>query len=231
MTVAAAIFVVPPQVEAGTGERPEVEALVTVASIGATAHELGHAFGLMHDYRNTAERVWRYSEDLMLNSFCAAQWLEAHRAFSSAPSLEQAGFPKFKFKMLPPSLASPPNAIRLRFEITGPNEIHQVQLLTEEIEYRGSLVGYKYLNGNSSGTVEFVTTDLTLQNNSLWLWTIDVHGNIDGSQEFPIDITSIIPPPETISIPDRHLAGGCTARNWEYHNPLYVKLVCTRCFQ
>ena len=181
-------------------------ALVTVSSIGATAHELGHAFGLMHDYRNKAERIWRYSEDLMLNSFCTAQWLDAHRAFNTARSLEQAESPKFKFKMLPPSLASPPNAIRLRFEITGPNEIHQAQLLTEEIEYRGSLVGYKYLNGNPSNTVEFVTTDLTLQNNSLWLWTIDVHGNIDGSQEFPIDITSIIPPPETISIPDRHLA-------------------------
>ena len=180
--------------------------LVTAASIRATAHELGHAFGLMHDYRNKAERVWRYSEDLMLNSFCAAQWLDAHRAFNPAPSLDQAEFPKFKFKMLPPSLASPPNAIRLRFEITGPNEIHQVQLLTEEINYRGSLMGYKHLNGNSSGTVEFVVTDLTLQNSSLWLWTIDVHGNIDGSQEFPIDITSIIPPPETISIPDRHLA-------------------------
>ena len=181
-------------------------ALVTVSSIGATAHELGHAFGLMHDYRNKAERIWRYSEDLMLNSFCAAQWLDAHRAFNPARHLEHAEFPKFKFKMRPPSLASPPNAIRLRFEITGPNEIHQVQLLTEEIEYRGSLVGYKYLNGNSSDTVEFVATDLTLQNSSLWLWTIDVHGNIDGSQEFPIDMTSIIPPPETISIPDRHLA-------------------------
>ena len=181
-------------------------ALVTVSSIGATAHELGHAFGLMHDYRNKAERVWRYSEDLMLNSFCAAQWLDAHRAFNPAPSLEHPELPKFKFKMLPPSLASPPNAILLRFEITGPNGIHQVQLLTEEIEYRGSLLEYKYVNGNSSGPLEFVTTDLTLQNSSLWLWTIDMHGNIDGSQEFPIDMTSIIPPPETISIPDRHLA-------------------------
>ena len=181
-------------------------ALVTAASIDATAHELGHAFGLMHDYRNKAERVWRYSEDLMLNSFCAAQWLDAHRAFNPAPSLEHPELPKFKFKMLPPSLASPPNAIRLRFEITGPNGIHQVQLLTEEIEYRGSLLEYKYVNGNSSGPLEFVTTDLTLQNSSLWLWTIDMHGNIDGSQEFPIDMTSIIPPPETISIPDRHLA-------------------------
>ena len=181
-------------------------ALVTVSSIGATAHELGHAFGLMHDYRNKAERTWRYSADLMLNSFCAAEWLDAHRAFNPVRNLEQAEFPKFKFKMLPPSLASPPNAIRLRFEITSSNAVHQVQLLTEEIDYRGSLVGYKYLNGNSSSTVEFVTTDLTLQNSSLWLWTMDVHGNIDGSQEFPIDITSIIPPPETISIPDQHLA-------------------------
>ncbi len=177
-------------------------ALVTVSSIGAAAHELGHAFGLMHDYRNKAERVWRYSEDRMLNSFCAAEWLDAHRAFNPARSLEHVEFPKFK--MLPPSLASPPNAIRLRFEITDPNRIHQVQLLTEEINYRGSLLGCK--SGNSSGIFEFVTTDLTLQNKSLWLRTIDVHGNIDWSPEFPIDITSIIPPPETISIPDKHLA-------------------------
>ena len=176
--------------------------LVTVSSIGATAHELGHAFGLMHDYRTKAERVRRYSEDVMLNSFCAAEWLDAHRAFNPARSFEHVEF--LKFKMLPPSLASPPNAIRLRFEITDPNRIHQVQLLTEEINFRGSLLGCK--SGNSSGTFEFVTTDLTLQNRALWLRTIDVHGNIDWSQEFPIDITSIITPPETILIPDKHLA-------------------------
>ena len=180
------------------------QAHVTVSTTFATAHELGHAFGLRHDQSgNNTKRIWRYTQDPMLNSFCAAEWLDAHRAFNHIHPLEQTEFPQFK--MLPPSLVSPPNIIRLRFEITNDNGIHQVQLLTR-IRADLRLLSCEYLKGNTSGTVEFVTTDLTPQTRYVSLISIDVHGNYAGYRIFPIDITPLLPRAKTISISDPHLA-------------------------
>ena len=183
-------------------------ALVTVSNIGATAHELGHVFGLSHDYRSNAKRIWKYTGDWMLASFCAAERLDVHPAFNPERQLEQNE--RSHFKMLPLSLASPPNVIRLRFEISDPNGIHQVQLFTPELSAGsskyGGLLGCKHLNGNSHGIAEFVTTGLIPKTESVSLAAIDVHGNVTGSQSFPIDITPLLPRSETISIPDPHLA-------------------------
>ncbi len=186
-------------------------ALVTVSTIGATAHELGHTFGLDHDYRPNAKRIWKYTKDWMLASFCAAEWLDVHPAFN--PERQQEQDERSHFKMFPLSLASPPNVIRLRFEISDPNGINQVQLFApnqelyqELLEPGSALLGCKYLNGNISGTVEFVTNDLTPKTEYVWLRAIDVHGNVTRSQRFPIDITPLLPRSETISIPDPHLA-------------------------
>ncbi|MDE0015959.1 MAG: leucine-rich repeat domain-containing protein, partial [Candidatus Poribacteria bacterium] len=173
---------------------------------GIIKHELAHAFGLFHDYATSnAKRVSTFVEDMMINSFCAAEWLDAHLAFNPSQSTENE---PTKIQMLPPSFASPPDAIRLRFEIRDPNGIHQVQLLAPIPLYHGdlSLLGCKYLNGNISGTIEFVTNDLTPKTRYVMLQAIDGHGNLTLLQQFPIDVTSIIPPPQTISIPDPQLA-------------------------
>ena len=171
---------------------------------GVTVHELGHAFGLQHDFRSdaTAKRIPPYSEP-MSSSFCAAEWLDAHRAFNpnqittdTQPTVE----------MLPPSLASPPNAIRLRFKVTDPDGLHQVQFLTPEVDYTGSLLACKRLNGATSSTVEFVSTELTPKNESVYLQVMDVNGNFTASQAFPVDIASLLPPSRVVRIPDPNLA-------------------------
>ncbi|MDE0555565.1 MAG: leucine-rich repeat domain-containing protein, partial [Candidatus Poribacteria bacterium] len=181
--------------------------IMTTYTAGIIFHELGHAFGLFHDYgTSNSKRISIFTTDPMLNSFCAAEWLNDHRAFN--PERQRKQNERSQFIMHPPSLAAPPNAIQLRFEINDPNGIHQVQLLAPMPSYSGdrTLLGCKFLNGDISGTVEFVTNDLTPKTGWVNLRTIDVLGNLAWSQRFPIDITSVIPPPEALSIPDPHLA-------------------------
>ena len=54
-------------------------------NVSVTAHELGHAFGLMHDNRTTGRWVGSaYTNpwvDRMITSFCSAEWLDVHRYF------------------------------------------------------------------------------------------------------------------------------------------------------
>ena len=95
--------------------------------------------------------------------------------------------------MLPLNLASSSSAIRLRFEVSDPDGLHQARLLTPEVELAngraGGFIACKRLNGTSSN-VEFVTTELTPKSKSVSLRIIDVHGNISESQSYPIDLTS-----------------------------------------
>ena len=134
-------------------------------------------------------------------SYCAAEWLDAHRAFNPAQPILNAEWTKVE--MLPPSLNAPSNAIRLRFEVTDSDGIHQVQLLTQTLT--GPAAGYpellscKALNGSTNTTVEFVTTDLTPKNKSVSLNVIDVNGNISFSENFPINVRSLLSPTEDVN--------------------------------
>ena len=157
-----------------------------------TAHEFQHAFGWTHDFRSSGKA-----------SFCLTEWLDVHRAFNSPqPAVDEYT----KVKMHPPSLAAPPNAIRLRFDVTDPDGLHQVQLLTPEIGNSGGVLSCQRLNGESHRTVEFVTTNLIPKAEFVYLRTIDMHGNISQSEGFPIDITPLLLRPEVVSIPDANLA-------------------------
>ena len=182
----------------GAGRALIPASAVVDSGIVLIAHELAHAFGLQHDSRGDVKWIQTPISDWMVTSFCAAEWLDVHRAFtpSHVTANEWA-----TDKMLSVSLASPPNAIRLRFEVTDPDGIHQVQLLS-----RGNLLGCKRLNGNLSGTVEFVTRGLKPVDQSVSLQIIDVQGNLSWTGNYPVDITSLLPPPEVVSIPDANLA-------------------------
>ncbi len=173
---------------------------------GVIAHELGHAFGMVwHDFRGPAY-IMSYSGEHDGLSKCSAELLNVNPAFNTEQNVSknQSG----TIKMLPPSLAAPPNGIRLRFEVTHPDGLYQAILRTPETEPRGfggGMLGCQLLNGQSS-TIEFITTGLPTKNKDVSLVIIDVHGNFTWSQSFPIDIPSLLPPSKTISIPDPHLA-------------------------
>ena len=171
------------------------------------AHELGHAFGLHHDFRSNTYMM-SYGTTRRELSQCAAEWLDVHRYFNTHQATANA---KTKIEMLPPSLVSPRNAIRFRFRVTDPDGLHQVQLLTKTLSgsATGSLevIACKHLNGKPSDTVNFVTTSLGPENRSVSLHVMDVNGNFLNSwTNFPVDVTGLLPPPEVVSIPDPNLA-------------------------
>ena len=168
------------------------------------AHELGHAFGLLHDFRDD-RYMMSYGPDELIDqlSYCAAEWLDAHRYFNTTQSSVDR-VPTIE--MLPPAFVSPPNTIRLRFEITHSQGLHQAQLHTNSLSWPGrtTLLDCKFLNANTA-TIEFVTTELALGSEHVSLRVIDVHGNFT-HQRFPLDIDSLFPDSEPVLIPDANLA-------------------------
>ena len=179
-----------------------------------TAHELGHTFGLQHDFRNGAYIMsyGTHGTSSYRISQCTAEWLDVHRAFNDSQTTTNkstvSGWDAIE--MLPPSRAASANAIRFRFKVDAFEGLHQAQLHTETLsgiaEGSWELIDYKQLSGNSNGTVEFVTSYLGPENESVFLQIIDQHGNFTGSQAFHIDVPSLLSPSRVVSIPDANLA-------------------------
>ena len=133
----------------------------------------------------------------MITSFCAAEWLDVHRYFNPTQEVFNEDT---SVQMLIPSLAEPPSDFLLRFEVTDPDGLHQVQLFSP---LGDTLIACQRLSGKSNA-VEFVT-DKLVGSNTIVLRVIDVHGNFT-NHSFPINITDLLPPLNTFSIPDPNLA-------------------------
>ena len=192
----------------GSGHDSGIAAITGDLSFLVAAHELGHTFGLYHDFRND-NYIMSYGFKFRPTlSKCTAELLVVHPYFNPVSQGQRSRNTSVKMLSLP-SLVSSPNVIRLRFKVTDPDGLHQARLLTPDVivagEITGGFLACKRLNGVSS-SVEFVTAALTPQNKSVSLRIIDVHGNISESQSYPIDVTSLLSPPEVVSIPDANLA-------------------------
>ena len=170
-----------------------------------TAHELGHAFSVFHDFGNDAY-IMSYGVNRRELSPCTAEWLDINRYFNARRT--PPNNTGTTFRMLPPAL-SPPHTIRFRFEISDPDGLQHAQLLTPatsiyEAPGEPKLLDCKKLDGRSQ-TVEFVTTELTAQSKSVICRIVDGVGNY--SWEFyPINMSALLPRPRTVSIPDVNLA-------------------------
>ena len=148
-----------------------------------TAHELGHVFGLEHDFRDDTY-LMAYGTQQRLSP-CAAEWLDVHRFFNIDPAFFNAAA-TLEIRDQPAAGQEP---VRLRFGLTDADGLHQAQLLvptTASDPAQGlKLYACQSLNGKHQ-SVEFVVTDLTVASGGeITLQVIDVRGNIT-KQAFPL---------------------------------------------
>ena len=154
------------------------------------AHELGHAFGLQHDFRNDAY-VMSYGDNRDRLSYCAAEWLNVHRYFNNS----QISFNEPTTITMHTPLALPSNTIRFRFEVTDADGLHQAQLMIPTL--RGDpadgikLQGCQALN-TETAWIEFTTTEFTAgPTAAVELHVIDINGFL-AQETFPIIRNDIV---------------------------------------
>ena len=164
-----------------------------------TAHELGHGFGLPHDFRKDSY-IMSYGDDLRNElSACAAEWLSVHPYFNLNPRPPNQNT---KVTLLEPTQGSKPYTVQLRFEVSDPDGLHQVLL---DLEGDIELIDCKALSGNST-TIEFNTIVEGLSRFNVRLHVIDVNGSYYKSEKINVNVSHLMPPAEVVSIPDVNLA-------------------------
>ena len=160
--------------------------------LGLTAHELGHAFGLEHDFREGSNNtyVMGYGSQDQL-SICNAEWLSVSTFFNTklTPRNKSGEIQLLSIR------AYNKDTISLRFKVVDPDGLHQTQLLIPHIlngtgwgPYR--LFDCKRLNGKTS-TIESSVRAAEIVDR-VTLQIIDVNGNITWAT-FPIQLDKVVP--------------------------------------
>ena len=160
--------------------------------LGLTVHELGHAFGLVHDFRKgpNSDYVLAGAAQNRLSK-CAAEWLSVNRFFNTKSIFHNE---PGEIQLLSLRALSR-DTISFRFKVTDPDGLHQAQLLVPEILNDTGwgpfqLFDCKRLNGKT-GTVEFAVRTAELVDR-IALQIIDVGGNIAWAT-FPIQLDEAVP--------------------------------------
>ena len=142
----------------------------------SAGHELGHAFGLQHDFRDDAY-IMSYGANRTQLSKCAAEWLNNSPFFNDVQADKQVNT-NTTIQMYNPISVSV-NTIQLRFKIADADGLYQAQLVipasVEDPAIGLKLHSCRALNGQTD--VEFVTTDLMIVD-EVGLQVMDLYGNI-----------------------------------------------------
>ena len=157
--------------------------------IGLTAHELGHAFGLLHDFREGQEDAIMGGARHRLSK-CSAEWLSASHFFNTNPISRNT---PADIELLSTQAYSQ-NTVNLRFKVTDSDGLHHAQLLLPELNPDGvslpnTMFDCKALNGKTN-TIESVIRTAALIDR-VTLQIMDVNGNITWAT-LPIELDAVV---------------------------------------
>ena len=152
-------------------------------NVRVTAHELGHAFGLEHDFGDNTYLMGYGSQSQL--SKAAAEWLSVHRYFNTDATI----FNETTAIEMRSSRTS-----QLQFHVIDADGLHQTQLLiptTPNDPAPGlKLHSVQALDGKTNSALDFIVSELT-GNPEVTLQVIDVRGNIT-KQTFSVETSHIV---------------------------------------
>lgn len=187
--------------ELGSWRAQSGNAMIPAAGSGfrweIIAHELGHAFGLHHDFRDPSY-LMSYGKARKQVSKCSAEWLDKSRFFNPGQTFFDA---PATIEIVPLARNFSESTV-LQFHLTDADGLHQAMLLIRptaetpppgyqrnknpdenkknwQKKQRGKsfvLHDYRSLNAQKETTVKFDLPEPS--KNSVELQVIDVHGNI-----------------------------------------------------
>ncbi len=145
----------------GGGYKKRGSALVPGSvGFGVVAHELGHAFGLLHDFRDDAY-LMSYGEEKERLSACAAEFLEVHPYFNSVSSLEidEERLPTVEL-VSPAAYTADASSVPIQLKVTDSEGLHQVILFAVTRDISGAVGDFEIkrclgLSGERDKVVQF----------------------------------------------------------------------------
>ena len=152
----------------------------------ATAHEIGHAFGLYHDFRDGAY-IMSYGSGPDQLSACATEFLAVHPCFNPDIPLEETSPPSIS-QLSSPEYPVGTKSVPIDLEFSDSDGLHQVLLFGKS----SNLVACRRSDGKSDGVisfdysgqysvfgVQFIFTGLSrIPVHSLTVLAVDVEGNV-----------------------------------------------------
>ena len=140
-----------------TGNKNGGVAWVTRWGWKLVAHELGHAFGLPHDWRD-GDYIMSYgagNTGRWIISACAAEFLAVHPFFNPDIPYEEIGAPTIEL-ISPNVYPTGSTSVSIRLKISDPDGLHQVLLLNDNTtNAKKALRMCKGLNGETEAIVQF----------------------------------------------------------------------------
>ena len=158
------------------------EALITAAwmHVMVAVHELGHVFGLLHDFRDEKYIMWYLKEDGQAFSECAVRFLSVSPFFNPDIPFDDADTsPSIIKRISPQTYPVGSTSVPIQLEISDPDGLHQVFLVIFPPGRDESLKACHNLAGETEAVVEF-DYDTSLSDSAehfFFIYAIDKKGN------------------------------------------------------